>query len=90
VSAKYGQGVSAVHEWVLSHMPLGPAYYPKVSQEQRLLRGALQQRLAANSDQLCMSATGKLGPRRRRVAVQLASIGLASRSSDGRILGGVG
>jgi hypothetical protein len=56
VSAKYGQGVSAVREWVLSHMPLGPAYYPKVSQEQRLLRVALQQRLPADFDQVCIAA----------------------------------
>ncbi|GAQ80370.1 hypothetical protein KFL_000520430 [Klebsormidium nitens] len=29
VSAKYGQGVGAVRQWMLSKMPLGPAYYPK-------------------------------------------------------------
>lgn len=30
VSAKYGQGVEDVKDWILSKLPLGPAYYPKV------------------------------------------------------------
>ncbi|WCJ24959.1 GTPase ERA-like chloroplastic [Euphorbia peplus] len=29
VSAKYGQGVDDVKEWILSKLPTGPAYYPK-------------------------------------------------------------
>lgn len=30
VSAKFGQGVDDVKEWILSKLPSGPAYYPKV------------------------------------------------------------
>lgn len=30
VSAKYGHGVEDVKDWILSKLPLGPAYYPKV------------------------------------------------------------
>ncbi|KAK9749646.1 hypothetical protein RND81_02G140700 [Saponaria officinalis] len=30
VSAKYGHGVEDVKEWILSKLPLGPPYYPKV------------------------------------------------------------
>lgn len=30
VSAKYGHGVDDVKEWILSKLPLGPSYYPKV------------------------------------------------------------
>lgn len=30
VSAKYGHGVEDVKEWILSKLPFGPAYYPKV------------------------------------------------------------
>lgn len=30
ISAKYGQGVDDVKDWILSKLPLGPAYYPKV------------------------------------------------------------
>lgn len=30
MSAKYGQGVDDVKDWILSKLPLGPAYYPKV------------------------------------------------------------
>lgn len=30
VSAKYGQGVDDVKDWILSKLPFGPAYYPKV------------------------------------------------------------
>lgn len=30
VSAKYGQGVEDVKEWILSKLPLGPSYYSKV------------------------------------------------------------
>lgn len=29
VSAKYGHGVDDVKEWILSKLPIGPAYYPK-------------------------------------------------------------
>lgn len=29
ISAKYGQGVDDVKEWILSKLPFGPAYYPK-------------------------------------------------------------
>lgn len=29
VSAKYGHGVDDVKDWILSKIPLGPAYYPK-------------------------------------------------------------
>ncbi|GAB2282759.1 hypothetical protein Dimus_017299 [Dionaea muscipula] len=29
VSAKYGQGVDDIKEWILSKLPIGPAYYPK-------------------------------------------------------------
>ncbi|XP_020100588.1 uncharacterized protein LOC109718658 [Ananas comosus] len=29
VSAKYGQGVDDVKDWILSKLPFGPAYYPK-------------------------------------------------------------
>ncbi|KAB5547614.1 hypothetical protein DKX38_011020 [Salix brachista] len=29
VSAKFGQGVEDVKEWILSKLPMGPAYYPK-------------------------------------------------------------
>ncbi|PIA55807.1 hypothetical protein AQUCO_00700256v1 [Aquilegia coerulea] len=29
VSAKYGQGVDDVKDWIVSKLPLGPAYYPK-------------------------------------------------------------
>jgi len=29
VSAKYGQGVEDVKDWILSKLPNGPAYYPK-------------------------------------------------------------
>lgn len=31
VSAKYGAGVDDVKDWILSKLPLGPSYYPKVS-----------------------------------------------------------
>ncbi|XP_073154786.1 GTPase ERA-like, chloroplastic isoform X2 [Henckelia pumila] len=31
VSAKYGHGVDDVKEWILSKLPIGPAYYPKVN-----------------------------------------------------------
>lgn len=30
MSAKYGHGVDDVKEWILSKLPHGPAYYPKV------------------------------------------------------------
>lgn len=30
VSAKYGHGVEDVKDWVLSKLPFGPPYYPKV------------------------------------------------------------
>jgi GTPase len=30
VSAKYGHGIDDVREWILSKIPFGPAYYPKV------------------------------------------------------------
>lgn len=30
VSAKYGHGVDDVKDWILSKLPFGPAYYPKV------------------------------------------------------------
>ena len=30
VSAKYGHGVDDVKDWILSKLPLGPAFYPKV------------------------------------------------------------
>lgn len=30
VSAKYGHGVDDVKDWILSKLPAGPAYYPKV------------------------------------------------------------
>lgn len=30
VSAKFGHGVDDVREWILSKLPFGPAYYPKV------------------------------------------------------------
>ena len=30
VSAKHGQGVEDVKQWILSKLPFGPAYYPKV------------------------------------------------------------
>lgn len=30
MSAKYGHGVEDVKDWILSKLPLGPAYYPKV------------------------------------------------------------
>lgn len=30
VSAKYGHGVEDVKDWILSKIPLGPAYFPKV------------------------------------------------------------
>ncbi|KAF5196716.1 Gtpase era-like protein [Thalictrum thalictroides] len=29
VSAKYGHGVDEVKDWIISKLPLGPAYYPK-------------------------------------------------------------
>lgn len=29
VSAKYGHGVDDIKEWIISKLPLGPAYYPK-------------------------------------------------------------
>lgn len=29
ISAKYGHGVEDVKDWILSKLPLGPAYYPK-------------------------------------------------------------
>ncbi|XP_050230337.1 GTPase ERA-like, chloroplastic [Mercurialis annua] len=29
VSAKYGHGVQDIKDWILSKLPLGPAYYPK-------------------------------------------------------------
>lgn len=29
VSAKYGHGVDDVKDWIVSKLPLGPAYYPK-------------------------------------------------------------
>ncbi|XP_071913542.1 GTPase ERA-like, chloroplastic isoform X2 [Coffea arabica] len=31
VSAKYGHGVDDVKDWILSKLPLGPAFYPKVN-----------------------------------------------------------
>lgn len=33
VSAKYGQGVEDVKDWILSKLPHGPAYYPKACQK---------------------------------------------------------
>lgn len=30
MSAKHGQGVEDVKHWILSKLPFGPAYYPKV------------------------------------------------------------
>lgn len=30
MSAKYGHGVEDVKDWILSKLPTGPAYYPKV------------------------------------------------------------
>ena len=30
VSAKHGQGVEDVKQWILSKLPFGPAFYPKV------------------------------------------------------------
>lgn len=30
VSAKHGHGVEDVKDWILSKLPLGPPYYPKV------------------------------------------------------------
>ena len=30
MSAKFGHGVDDVKEWILSKLPKGPAYYPKV------------------------------------------------------------
>jgi len=30
VSAKYGHGIEDVKEWILSKLPFGPPYYPKV------------------------------------------------------------
>ncbi|KAL5122649.1 GTPase ERA-like, chloroplastic [Glycine soja] len=33
VSAKYGQGVEDVKDWILSKLPNGPAYYPKASRD---------------------------------------------------------
>lgn len=30
VSAKYGHGVDDVKDWILSKLPHGPPYYPKV------------------------------------------------------------
>jgi GTP-binding protein Era len=29
ISAKFGHGVDDIKEWILSKLPLGPAYYPK-------------------------------------------------------------
>ncbi|KAG4941317.1 hypothetical protein JHK87_045188 [Glycine soja] len=34
VSAKYGQGVEDVKDWILSKLPNGPAYYPKACQDE--------------------------------------------------------
>nr|KYP35070.1 GTP-binding protein era isogeny [Cajanus cajan] len=34
VSAKYGQGVEDVKDWILSKLPNGPAYYPKACQNE--------------------------------------------------------
>lgn len=30
MSAKYGHGVEDIKNWILSKLPVGPAYYPKV------------------------------------------------------------
>lgn len=30
VSAKYGHGVEDIKNWILSKLPVGPAFYPKV------------------------------------------------------------
>lgn len=30
ISAKYGQGVDDIKDWILTKLPYGPAYYPKV------------------------------------------------------------
>lgn len=30
VSAKYGHGVDDIKDWILSKLPTGPPYYPKV------------------------------------------------------------
>lgn len=35
VSAKYGHGVEDIRDWILTKLPLGPAYYPKVCQSPR-------------------------------------------------------
>jgi GTP-binding protein Era len=32
-SAKQGRGVDDVKSWLLSRLPYGPAYYPKVSHQ---------------------------------------------------------
>lgn len=36
VSAKYGHGVEDVKDWILSKLPVGPAYYPKVCLKLRI------------------------------------------------------
>ncbi|KAL9327071.1 hypothetical protein ACSQ67_007716 [Phaseolus vulgaris] len=36
VSAKYGQGVEDVKDWILSKIPNGPAYYPKACQKEKI------------------------------------------------------
>lgn len=30
VSAKFGHGIEDIKNWILTKLPIGPAYYPKV------------------------------------------------------------
>lgn len=38
VSAKQGDGVDKVKEWLLGRLPYGPAYYPKVRYQNPVLQ----------------------------------------------------
>lgn len=55
VSAKYGQGVGAVRQWMLSKMPLGPAYYPKVGARLTWNRCASEEKAASTPLPSCLS-----------------------------------
>jgi GTP-binding protein Era len=53
ISAKFGHGVDDIKEWILSKLPLGPAYYPKV------LAWKMQKFPLASSEQVLISMQGQ-------------------------------
>lgn len=54
VSAKYGHGVDDVKNWILSKLPLGPAYYPKVINLQQFVGLVSWDNMEEYSCRVCM------------------------------------